>query len=437
METTPNVQRHYKPSSIAEGSNIPFLGRTRSIAHLQSARVSLAQAPSTFPKLSRFFNKSPEWIWCYVSTIFSRRHKYQKYLLDGSDGVYPLHAKDNGDVIKISIAGDWGTGTAEAAEVKEQMQNFGPDYTIHLGDVYYMGDGPEVEENFLGKSVPQSTYTPIAFPTGSVGTFALMGNHEMFVGGKPYFTEIIGPNGFCNTGSGGKQKAAFFSLETPHWRILGIDTGYNSVGIPFLGTFPIIKKIPWVGADCVLEDDLLNWLRINVKPQENKKPTLLLSHHQYYSVYEEAYERPAEQLKEFFSGQDLVWIWGHEHRLSIYDNHAPNENSIKCYGRCLGHGGMPVPPEAKGKTYPLLFLDPRGQDPPPEGDDRRYRISKKSYAGWNGFLNITLAGDSMTLDYRDVEDKLLLKESFVESPGGSILYQLLENHILVPPGTLQ
>jgi hypothetical protein len=26
-----------------------------------------------------------------------------------------------------------------------------PDFTIHLGDVYYVGDGNEVRENFLGK----------------------------------------------------------------------------------------------------------------------------------------------------------------------------------------------------------------------------------------------------------------------------------------------
>jgi hypothetical protein len=51
-------------------------------------------------------------------------------------------------------------------------------------------------------------------------------------------------------------------------------------------------------------------------PKANPKATLLLSHHQYFTAFKDhAYTKPAKQLVEFFQGQDVVWIWGHEHRL--------------------------------------------------------------------------------------------------------------------------
>lgn len=396
------------------------------MAGLQQAAVPFA-ATSNFPKLSAFFSSNLwPWIRDYVKGMFTGKYKpYPAYAADGKEGVYAAPAKDGGSVIKISILGDWGTGTFEASEIAARMTGFDPDYMIHLGDVYYVGDDQEVQENFLGNPVGQ--YTPTKFPPGSVGTFAMLGNHEMYGGGAPYFMEMIGPSGCCDTGAGEKQKASFFCLETPSWRIVGLDTGYNSVGTPILGSIPIIKKIPWFGANCELREELIAWLSSNVKPQQNKKPTLLLSHHQYYSVYEDAYSRPAEQLKDFFAGQEVVWIWGHEHRLSIYDKYSPDGN-LMCYGRCLGHGGMPVELEQPGKAAPLLFMDPRGLD-----KSTQYPVGDGTYAGWNGFLNLTLDGPKMTISYLDLNNTLLFSESFFGSPDGSIHYSLLSDPVLKPP----
>ena len=396
------------------------------MARLQQAATPLAPT-SNFPKLSAFFS-SRLWPWIsnYIKGIFTSKYTpYPTYAADGKDGVYAAHARDNGDTIRISVVGDWGTGTFEASEVAQKILQFSPDYTIHLGDVYYVGDNQEVQENFLGNNVPPDQFTPVNFPPGSVGTLTMLGNHEMYGGGKPYFTEMIGPSGYCDTGAG-KQTASFFCLETSAWRILGIDTGYNSVGTPILGSIPIIKKIPWFGANCELRKELLAWLESNVKPQQNKKPTLLLSHHQYYSVYEEAYDRPAQQLKEFFAGQDIVWIWGHEHRLSIYDRYSPDGN-VMCYGRCLGNGGMPVELETRGKKHPLLYLDPRGL---PQG--KQYPVGDGTYAGWNGFLNLTLDGPRMTIVYLDLNNQELFSELFIGSPDGSLQYSLLSHPVLTP-----
>ncbi len=39
----------------------------------------------------------------------------------------------------ISLVGDWGTGTDEAESVAKRVLEFGPDFTVHLGDVYFVG----------------------------------------------------------------------------------------------------------------------------------------------------------------------------------------------------------------------------------------------------------------------------------------------------------
>jgi len=71
-----------------------------------------------------------------------------KYLSNGSILSRPIHlqesggislaSRDGGEVVKLAIAGDWGTGTNEAYRVAAGISAFTPDYTIHLGDVYYV-----------------------------------------------------------------------------------------------------------------------------------------------------------------------------------------------------------------------------------------------------------------------------------------------------------
>jgi hypothetical protein len=221
--------------------------------------------------------------------------------------------------------------------------------------------------------------------------------------------------------------ASYFCLESEHWRIVGLDTGYNSVGLPFLGSIPGIKDLSWVGANCRLEDSLITWLRETLRPASNRKATLLLSHHQYYSVYEEAHPKPAEQLKEFFGGQSVVWIWGHEHRLSVYDLYSPDGN-ITCYGRCLGHGGMPVEVETEGKKAPLAFLDPRGLK-----QTTQYPIGDGSYAGWNGHVNVEMTGPTMTLTYVDLKGEVLFVETFTAQPDGNVSQRTMSSPVLRPP----
>ena len=120
---------------------------------------------------------------------FHKKHPFRDYTTRGKGtGIYPI-----GDRAKISIAGDWGTGTDEARIVATGMQRGDPDYTIHLGDVYYVGNTTEVRENFLGEKT--SPYAPVKWPMGSKGGFALNGNHEMYADGNGYWRTILAEDG--------------------------------------------------------------------------------------------------------------------------------------------------------------------------------------------------------------------------------------------------
>ncbi len=392
-----------KSTNIFKLSKSPILGRLAIFNYFNSTVDALA--PTTrFPRASAFLpNNLWPWVWSYLKYILTPRVAFPTYAGSSKNGVYQVGPLTDPNSIRLAIAGDWGTGTEEAWQVADLMEGTNPDFTIHLGDVYYVGNGQEVEENCLGKKV--NGYDGVYWPHGKQGSFALNGNHEMLANGGPYFHVFLPTLGM--TGDSEGQVASFFCLETRDWRIIAIDTGYNSVGMPVLGTIPWLSQFPLIGADCYLEPELLAWLQNVVQTKTNPKPTILLSHHHYFSAfpYEQSYPRPARQLAEFFTGQEVVWIWGHEHRLGIYDKHTTPEG-LTFYGRCAGHGGMPIEmADPDVSKAPLLLYD-----------QRTHPLNDKIEVGQNGFLIANIAGTTLTLDYRDVDNNQVLFETFTPDP---------------------
>jgi predicted phosphodiesterase len=389
------------------------LPRTSLQSRFRQKADDLKDEGKRFPKLQTFLPQNLwPWISTYLKHAFGRKHPFLGYLSRGEQGVYRLKAADGGQVFKLSIAGDWGTGTREARDVALAMKNFDPDYTIHLGDVYYVGDKHEIDENCLGKS--SGEYAGVTWPTGKVGSFALNGNHEMYANGDAYFDYFIQTLGIPSSNDHA-QLTSFFSLENDTWRILGLDTGYNSTGVPILSGIPLINKIPGVGGDCKLEKELLKWLNTTVQIKQRPKPTILLTHHQYYSGFEGGFTKPAKQLADLLGKQrEVIWIWGHEHRFALYDKFA--DAAMPAYGRCLGHGGMPVEfknPGGKARKA-LQFYDAR-----------TYAEYDGVKVGFNGFVNLKLAGNVAEFDYRDVQNTPLLTERFMATGEGGITHQFV------------
>lgn len=358
---------------------------------------SPVSAPVTFPALAAFAStKIFRWIPEYVLQRIGRRHKFLTYpAADSSNGVYKL--KEGAEETRVALAGDWASGTDEAVSVANHIASFDPHYTIHLGDVYYVGGRNETGENFLGIDNPHNHYQPCRWPAGSLGAFALNGNHEMYALGKAYFDEMLPTLGALKDGRPEGQRASFFCLENEHWRIIALDTGYLSIGVPVLEYF-------WP-PDCGLPAAVLQWLRKIVNG--DRRATILLSHHNPFSRYDTSYPRQAVQLKEFFAEHPVLWFWGHEHRFVIYKEYRVADG-ISALGRCIGHGGMPIelPGEVKDRNCPVEFED-----------SRLYPNDENLTVGYNGFATLVLRGNQLEIRYIDVFGDTVFSEQWSARDG--------------------
>jgi hypothetical protein len=268
------------------------------------------------------------WLWNYLKVALTPRHRFPAYEAspESKPGIFPLPTN-----CKVALVGDWGSGTDSAYRVIDHVrQHQKPDMTIHLGDIYYSGQIDEVNEYFLGDD---DWYR-------ADRSFALNANHEMYSGGHGYFDCVLPALG---------QEASYFCVENDHWRIVGIDTGYYAKIFPFIELLLQTK----------LHSENLKWLReVVFADGADRRPVILLSHHQWFSAFERGYSRLGGQLEEFLSNVAL-WFWGHEHRFAGYAAYAPHGDN-KVRARCIGHGGMPVEiKEPKNQEVPVLFVDYR------------------------------------------------------------------------------
>jgi len=325
----------------------------------------------------------------------------------------------------VSLAGDWGTGTAEAQAVAEHMKAFQPHFTIHLGDVYPVGDARSVNENCLGVRNPKNNYDPVHWPMGSRGSLALNGNHEMFSNGSGYFDVLLPAMGMVEADgkASGRisdptsdrisgQPTSFFCLQNDDWQVIGLDTGYNSGGVPILSGIPWVNRIPGICGDCRLEKSVVDWIANVVEPDRGRRGLILLSHHQNYSAFEDTYRKPAEQLWKAGIRRPVLWFWGHEHRLAGYDLYGTCE--LKSYGRCIGHGGMPVERERPSHAPEPVFYD--------------FRAATNGF-GVNGFVNLTFQGRGLVVGYLDMDGTEVLREKFIAGQDGVVRLESREKRI--------
>jgi hypothetical protein len=259
----------------------------------------------------------------------------------------------------VGLLADWGTGTAAAINVINQMAVFKPDLVIHLGDIYYSGTPDECKRNFA--DILNRTFDRTRVPI-----YNMVGNHDVYCGGTGFYQLIKELNPPPLT----PQPASFFCLRSTDqsWQFLAMDTGrfdYN----PFEVTDVLVE----IGAE---EQD---WLAERIR--EFKGRTILLSHHQLFSAFAQIGKPAADgaltpynpkllnSFKVFTAAADqgggsiAAWFWGHEHTLSIY---GPYRGLDK--GRCIGHGAVPVllgngeHPLTKLNDPPKLLSKPLGAE---------------------------------------------------------------------------
>jgi len=404
----PNGNQDAGKHLVRSQENYIDLNRSFAANHFRTEKTKQPILDAGF-KLSDFFTKKIFlWLYHYLKSRFGPNHAYSVYDGGADNGIYALtdHNGNESSPVVIAVVGDWATFTPESEEIAEKIREHQPDYSIHIGDTYYVGAPHEVENNF---TLPGSPW-----PRGKSGSFALLGNHEMYARGIAYFDELLGTLGLRgNDGVYQGQKAAFYCLENKYWRILGLDTGYHSIG-----KIPLLEMISWFAPKCRFDDLMIKWLKETLKLDDpnDQRALVVLTHHQYISAFkdEKEYLDPAEQLGAILgTNRPIIWIWGHEHKFSIYGK-AQVGKGVSAYGRCIGHGGMPVELEKFEKNASshgygsLVMVDDRAV--PGQGD---YPL------GYNGYCLMKIAGTKLVLEYYD-KNKLLFSEEWMANGMGGM-----------------
>jgi len=351
------------------------------------------------------------WFIQNIPTLFRSHADYTTY--NKGEGVFAMTSTSGKNNARMALLADWASCTVESERVAGLVKNKTPDYSIHLGDTYFIGNEKQVEENF-GKQG--------AWHYAPNGSFALLGNHEMYSGGEAYFKNLLPYMGIKVDGKiTSPQKAPFFCLENDYWRVIGIDTGYDCLSGLFQNNVGL--KLP---------TKLINWLEDTVKLNDDKRGLIFLSHHQYCSAFkqlpgtqydwfnEAEFQHPAIDLAKIIGqNRPVLWLWGHEHRLAIYGSYQA-AGGITAFGRCIGNGGMPCdlvynPSKAFGLDLSSHDGDEIQYDPK-QVNARKIQAQKSNLVlhdnrlgeevsgvrlGHNGYTMLSFNNEALTIDYYD------------------------------------
>jgi len=211
------------------------------------------------------------------------------------------------DQISLAIFGDWGGGTwddnAVAQNISTAIKNLKPDYSIHLGDVYYAGESDQ-EQTFLLN----------LWPTAQTANFTLNSNHEMYPNGKGYFETAL-PNSYFEV-QGGKS---FFALENTNWIIVGLDSAFHAD----------INHLYLQGAISTEQSNFLSQVAAK------DKQVIVMCHHNPLDITGKIKNPLWDQVAGMLGDNLKYWYWGHIHGGAVYKA----MDGVNC--RLVGHGVIP------------------------------------------------------------------------------------------------
>jgi hypothetical protein len=303
--------------------------------------------------LGAFQITDPRWISSVVAMgwgkLRGREHFPQR----------PAEPRELAPDARVVVVGDWASGIERAQRVARKMRGKIEEavntsrecHVIHLGDTYYAGWGYEYRKRFL-------PHWPVEVAEkDGIGSWSLPGNHDMYTGGHGYYSVLLEDERFRPY----QQGSSRFSLENEHWQLLGLDTSWK---------------------DHELAGDQAKWVETKVAEKNAGRRTMLLSHHQPFSAYNDGGEPLLAALQgPVAKGEIEAWLWGHEHRCAVYKPTAG-----LAYGRCIGHGGVPVyAPKPKPEEV-IWHLD------------RSFRVGPEVWA-FLGFAVLDFKGADVSVSY--------------------------------------
>lgn len=265
---------------------------------------------------------------------------------------------------RIVLVGDWGSGLPRAKKVADQIRRVLAEdehrerHVVHLGDVYYSGSKREYNRNFLN-------LWPV-YGGEDIGSFSLCGNHDMYYGGHAYYGICLADPRFSRQGG-----CSYFVLKSPHWTLIGLDTGYEDGG---------------------LQGDQAAWARKLIADAPTEQKVALFSHHQLFSAHEDGAAKLRKKIEPVLATDRIdAWFWGHEHRCIQYEE-SQQEGHRVGFASCLGHGGVP--------EYPVMR---EGETKPPPWVYQYLKPYGLPHEPWEtfGFAVVDLDGPRMSVRYID------------------------------------
>ena len=335
-------------SSGGQAAGLPYLSRAPLVSMMQShleQNLNQAGAPDRAHPVSlwsrivhavrrllhmapgSFSSNDPDWYVQIARGVLER-------LAMGNAPFNPVPAEyDNlTDDARLVVVGDWGTGLpraiAVAAHMRQAIDAALADgrqvHVLHLGDVYYSGFESEDQRRFLDP-------WPVTSQQAAAGvtSWSLNGNHDMYSGGFGYFGTLLGDPRFRAQRSPDGKPTSFFRLRSPSWDFVGLDTAWDT-------------DVTSDGQIGVLHDPQATYVA-DVAAGSPRK-LVLFSHHQLVSVFDQGdlgQTLPGKLAPVLTGDRVTAWWWGHEHRAITYATAA----GVR-YPRCLGNGGVPIPPDA-------------------------------------------------------------------------------------------
>ena len=199
-----------------------------------------------------------------------------------------------------------------------------------------------------------------------------------------------------NTG-GPVQQASYFCLRNNSWQLLAMDTGIeDDVPKPEVEIF----SLGWKKHMTSLRGDEYRWHRHHLDNAGDRK-TILLSHHQLFSVYEPLQTRTSKTsvntnlLQDFGPyldrGKVSAWFWGHEHD---FVEMIPGHRGLPV-AACIGHGAIPVDSRKRPRSAQ--------EEPPYPGRGEPPKLTVTEHYYHHGFSVIQLSEDNAVINHYEVE----------------------------------
>ena len=268
--------------------------------------------------------------------------------------------------ITIAVVGDWGTGnwddspeTAPALAVMQQVIALKPNYTIHLGDVYYSGTQAEEDANYVA-----------FWQAATNGSFMLTSNHEMYDGANGYFDIGLKASFFSQ-----QKSTSYFALMNDDVAVIGLDSAYGDPSLLFMqGAIP--STSPQVG-----------WLQgLNL----GSRKVIVMTHHTGVTTSGSSTTGLWQDMLSALGRAPDCWYWGHTHNGIVYKDRL--ENGVTVRPRCTGQAAIPF---GDGKQIPTAgYVEYYAHTPNPSAAPQGLRVM-------NGFALLTIDGSSITETWYD------------------------------------